>query len=290
MDLASLLGMTFSCECGKRHAVPTRKILYSEQALDFLADVCHGDTSRSRVHLFADRRTWPAAGQLAERRLTEAGLTVRTTIIPDSAHGDPVCDDLTLEALKRESPAGDVFLAVGAGVINDLVNMISHALDITVPLDGARHDYHGRQVGLGTIFACALYERLFALERPSFSCVTEPTDAAYWRSLSPVVEEEHALKRTKAEAAAARLRARPALWDEIRAVLKPMARRASEIKDCLRRAGAAHRVADIGCTRERFLAAAVHAHQMRERYTVIDLARAAGLMPRCAKAIMDEYL
>ncbi|MBI3985432.1 MAG: iron-containing alcohol dehydrogenase, partial [Lentisphaerae bacterium] len=169
-------------------------------------------------------------------------------------------------------------------------HMISHALDITAPLDGVRHDYHGRQVGLGTIFACALYERLFALERPSFCFVTEPTDAGYWRALSPVVEEEHALKRTKAEAAVGRLRERPALWDEIRAVLKPMARRASEIKDCLHRAGAAHRVADIGCTRERFLAAALHAHQMRERYTVIDLARAAGLMPRCAAEIMDEYL
>ncbi|MBI3987524.1 MAG: iron-containing alcohol dehydrogenase, partial [Lentisphaerae bacterium] len=110
--------------------MPTRKILYAEQALDVLADVCRGDTARSRVHLFADARTWIAAGQPAERKLKEAGLRVRVTLIPDSVHGDPVCDDLTLDALKRDSPTGDVFLAVGSGAINDLVKWLSRELAI----------------------------------------------------------------------------------------------------------------------------------------------------------------
>jgi len=42
--------------------------------------------------------------------------------------------------------------------------------------------------------------------------------------------------------------------------------------------------------RERFLEAALNCHQMRERYTVIDLARAAGIMPKAADEIIEEYL
>jgi glycerol-1-phosphate dehydrogenase [NAD(P)+] len=169
-------------------------------------------------------------------------------------------------------------------------HMISHVLDMTAAIHGVPHDYHGRQVGLGTIFACALYERVLALDAPHFQLRTEPTDAAYWQSLTAVVEEEHALKRRKAERAVQRLQQESALWDRLRAVLKPMTRTAAAIKQCLRAAGAAHRLEDIGCTRDRFLAAAHHAHQMRERYTIIDLARTVGVMPNAAEGIIDQYL
>jgi glycerol-1-phosphate dehydrogenase [NAD(P)+] len=168
-------------------------------------------------------------------------------------------------------------------------HMISHVLDMTAALQGMRHDYHGRQVGLGTLFAAALYERVLALEAPAFRYRAEPTDRVYWQALAGVVEEEHALKRSKAERAAARL-AQPGVWERVRATLAPMTRPAAAIKDCLRKAGAAHRLTDIGCTRERFLAAAQHAHQIRERYTVIDLARAAGVLPGAAQEIIDQVL
>jgi len=169
-------------------------------------------------------------------------------------------------------------------------HMISHVLDMTAAIHGVPHDYHGRQVGLGTIFACALYERVLALDAPRFQLRAEPTDEAYWQSLTAIVEEEHALKRRKAERAVKRLCAEPDLWDSLRTELKPMTRKASAIKQCLRAAGAAHRLEDIGCTRERFLAAAHHAHQMRARYTIIDLARAVGVLPAAAGEIVEEYL
>ena len=169
-------------------------------------------------------------------------------------------------------------------------HMISHVLDMTAATHGVPHDYHGRQVGLGTIFACALYERVLALDAPRFQLRAEPTDEAYWQSLTTVVEEEHALKRRKAERAVQRLQQESALWDRLRAALAPMTRPAAAIKQCLRAAGAAHRLDDIGCTRDRFLAAAHHAHQMRERYTIIDLARAVGVLPKAAEEIIDQYL
>lgn len=169
-------------------------------------------------------------------------------------------------------------------------HLVSHVLDMTSAIHGAPHDYHGRQVGLGTIFACALYERVLALETPAFQFRAEATDEAYWQSLSTAVAEEHERKRTLAKRAVQRLKHSRTLWEKLRATLKPMTKPAVAIKDCLRRAGAAHRLEDIGCRRERFLAAALHAHQMRERYTILDLAWAVGVLPKAAEGIIDQYL
>lgn len=436
MNPAEYLGKTFACECGKTHAVHVREIVYADDAIARLPACLSQSASGRRLNLVADKRTFAVAGGECAAVLKHAGWTVRTVIVPDGPQGDPVCDDLTRDALIPKLPPADLLLAVGSGVINDLVkwisatggtpyavvataasmngytsnniaptirgvkrlidgtvpravlavpaiirdapfeltaaglgdvlakpvsmtdwklnqllfeeyycplcvqlireleprymnrpeairarepealqalclaliysglsmtmagtsfpasggeHLVSHALDVTAPLHGIRHDYHGRQVGLGTIFACALYERVLALEAPVFRFVSEPTDSAYWRELTPVVEEEHAPKRRKAERAVGRLN-QPGAWNRIRATLKPSIRAAAEIKRCLREAGAAHRVADIGCDRERFLAAALHCHQMRERYTIIDLARAAGVLPGAAPEIIEEYL
>ncbi|MDD5483343.1 MAG: iron-containing alcohol dehydrogenase [Kiritimatiellae bacterium] len=168
-------------------------------------------------------------------------------------------------------------------------HMISHALDSTALARGLGHDYHGRQVGLGTIFACALYERILALEAPQFTLRAEPVNAAFWQSLAPVVEEEYARKTTKAARAVEQLKKKNC-WDELRALAKQSIRTPAGIRDCLKTAGAAYRIADIGCDRARFLEAALNCHQMRERYTVIDLARAVGIMPKAANEIIEEYL
>lgn len=168
-------------------------------------------------------------------------------------------------------------------------HMISHALDSTALERGVDHDYHGRQVGLGTIFACALYERILALENPRFQLQTEDTNRKFWQTLTPVVEEEHARKRSKAAKAVEQLN-RKNCWDELRAIARKSVRTPSEIRKCLKSAGAAWRLEDIGCARDRFLEATLNCHQMRERYTVIDLARAVGIMPKAADEIIEEYL
>lgn len=168
-------------------------------------------------------------------------------------------------------------------------HMISHALDSTALERGTDHDYHGRQVGLGTIFACALYEHILALENPVFRLQAEETNKAFWRKISPVVDEEHGRKREKAAKAIEQLK-KPKCWDKLRASAAKSVRTPSEIRNCLKAAGAACRIEDIGCDRKRFLEAALNCHQMRERYTVIDLARAVGIMPKAADEIIEQYL
>lgn len=433
-----IFGASFPCACGRTHLVSTRELVYSESAIhDLPAIVGRNMAVAPRlVRIVADKRTYDAAGERCEQSLMRAGFNARTLIIPDSSRGDPVCDEITKDALAAGIERCDLLIAAGAGVVNDLVkwissesgipyisvataasmngyaskniapsiggikrvisgttptaiaavpsiienapdrltaaglgdalakpvsatdwrlnkllfddyycplcaglirdieplylehpadikarkpsaikalfsaliysgvsmtmadtsfpasggeHMISHALDMTACSQGLSHDYHGRQVGLGTIFACELYERTLNIESPDIRLQTEPTGTDFWRSLTPMIEKEHAMKIKKAAAAVERLR-KPGIWDEIRSTLKPLTRKASEIKLCLRDAGAAHRIEDIGCDRNRFLQAALHCHQGRERYTIVDLARAAGVLPLAAEEIIEEYL
>ncbi len=167
-------------------------------------------------------------------------------------------------------------------------HLISHALDMVAktPED---HDLHGRQVGVGTIFAAALYERLAALSEPEFNYEPEETNPAYWGALAPVIEQEHSRKRQRAKQAAELLR-QPGVWENVRQIILQNQPSPTKIKQCLRDAGAAHCVADLGCTREHFFASVKYCHQLRERYTVIDLARAAGILPGAIEEIIDKYL
>lgn len=432
-----LLGKSFQCECGKRHHVDIRQVVYSADAIRTLAEFLSRGASGMAATVVADARTYTAAGEAADNELRAGGWDVRISLISDPPHGDPVCDEATREAVQRKlHPSSDFIVAVGSGVVSDICkwistethipyvavptaasmngyassniapairgvkrvisgvvpqaifavpsvienapyeltaaglgdvlaksvsaidwrinhilfgeyycptcahltrefepaymdhpdklrrkdpsairalfeglvysgismtmagtsspasggeHLISHALDMKSAVDGAPHDYHGRQVGVGTIFAAALYERLLRLESPEFSVHPEETDSAYWKSLTAVVEEEHALKRAKAEQAARQL-GEPGVWDGIRQAIADDGVSASVIKRCLKEAGAAHCIEHIKCAREWFVDAVRHCHQIRERYTVIDLARAAGVLPSATDEIIDEYL
>lgn len=168
-------------------------------------------------------------------------------------------------------------------------HLISHALDMIAIDRGLQHDYHGRQVGLGTIFASALYERLLEIPNPDFQYCGEPAEAAYWGKLAESVEIENSRKRRRAEQAARCLN-RPETWPRILQIIKAEFRAPAVVKQCLADAGAAHTIADIGCSRTHFIDAVLHCHQLRERYTVIDLARSAGILPQAAPEIVDQYM
>ena len=80
------------------------------------------------------------------------------------------------------------------------------------------------------------------------------------------------------------------VWDSVRETIADAEISASAIKNCLKEAGAAHCIEHIRCTRERFANAVRHCYQIRERYCVIDLARAAGVLPSATDEIIDEHL
>ncbi len=168
-------------------------------------------------------------------------------------------------------------------------HLLSHTLDMMSSVDGVPHDFHGRQVGLGTLFASALYERIFRIESPDCSSLAPDIDRAFWGPIAASIDKQYQAKKATLEAMRTKL-ADDGTWQNFLTSCRPKIRPPEQIKSCLRTAGAAHTIADIGCSRERLLAAVLHMQEIRSRPTVIDLAWAVGVLPTAAEEIIDEWL
>jgi glycerol-1-phosphate dehydrogenase [NAD(P)+] len=167
-------------------------------------------------------------------------------------------------------------------------HLVSHTLDTMSSLDGIPHDLHGRQVGIGTIICSEIYRRLITLEQPVFSTALSEIDRAFWGRLSSGVEEQYAEKIPRIRQAAAIL-CKGTAWDNLRQALHSYLRSPEEIRNCLKQAEGAWRVEDIGCSGERLLAALLHAHEFRARFTCLDLAWMTGILPSAAVEIVDNF-
>lgn len=167
-------------------------------------------------------------------------------------------------------------------------HLVSHALDMMSTIRGVEHDLHGRQVGVGTIITAELYRRLLALESPVWDQERATVkDFGFWESMSGPVAEIYAPKAHRIGAAVQWLRSGD--WDSLRETLSEMVRPPEDLKNCFRMAGAAHRAEDIRCSREYLLEAFLHCHEMRARFTVVDMAWLAGLLPGCAAEIVEAF-
>jgi glycerol-1-phosphate dehydrogenase [NAD(P)+] len=167
-------------------------------------------------------------------------------------------------------------------------HLVSHTLDMMSSVDGVPHGMHGSQVGIGTILTSELYRRVMAIESPNVAEVAVEIDGKFWGPLAGRVEKEYAGKTKRIQSAAAMISS-PDTWDRLRSELSVFVRQPGRIRDCLETAGGAFRAEDIGCTRERLLAALLHAHEIRSRFTILDLARLLGVLPAAAAEIVEEW-
>ena len=163
-------------------------------------------------------------------------------------------------------------------------HLISHSLDMMSGLDGRAHDLHGRQVGVGAVLTAELYRRVLAIESPQPVEPAGEIDGAFWGPLAGAMAGQYAQKAERLRAAAGKL-VEGDTWDRLRVGLSPLLRSPERIRDCLSDAGAAWRCQDIACEPDRLRSAFVHAHEIRSRFTVLDLARILGLMPAAAAEI-----
>jgi glycerol-1-phosphate dehydrogenase [NAD(P)+] len=170
-------------------------------------------------------------------------------------------------------------------------HLLSHTLDMMAGRDGQGHDLHGRQVGVGTIFSAALYERLMAMDTVSPAMLQGDIDAGFWRlpPLVSAVREQWQAKQGDLGNMGNLLSDR-GRWSELKSRFQPVIRSPRQVKSWLGRAGAACTTTDIGCSRQRLRQALLHMHEIRRRCTVVDLASVAGLMPGIVDEIIGQSL
>jgi glycerol-1-phosphate dehydrogenase [NAD(P)+] len=168
-------------------------------------------------------------------------------------------------------------------------HLLSHTLDIMARLDGGPNDLHGRQVGLGTIFSAALYERLGKINYPQFVPLPEEIDKEFWGPIAGAVAGEYSKKIEKFYTIRQKL-SMPGDWQRLMYTVRPGLRKAGEVKRLLTRAGAPGSIGELGFSRQRVHRAMQHMHEIRARFTVIDLAWAAGILPGEYDDLIDEWL
>lgn len=197
---------------------------------------------------------------------------------------DPVAMEALFEGLLLTGVA--MTMAESSSPSSGGEHMLSHTLDMMSRIDGHPHDLHGRQVGLGTLLASELYRRVLAVETPEPRVPPMRIDEPFWGILAPHVAPHFAEKETRMREAAERI---PVQWDTLRATIAPMVRAPEMIRDCLRHAGAAFRASDLGMDKTRILQAFRHSHEIRARYTVLDLAFTLGILPAAAGEIVEAW-
>ena len=140
----------------------------------------------------------------------------------------------------------------------------------------------------------ALYEKILQIDSPRFVIPSTKIDSEYWGSLSPVVAEEFAKKQSKYEQAASFL-SQSDNWNTLKLQISSGLVPAHKLKNCLKNAGAAHRIGDISddghpLSRDKFTSATIHAHQMRQRFTVLDIAVLLGLTSSEMEKLIERWL
>jgi glycerol-1-phosphate dehydrogenase [NAD(P)+] len=168
-------------------------------------------------------------------------------------------------------------------------HLLSHTLDMMSSVDGITHDLHGRQVGIGTLFSAAIYERIFQIDTPKLHSFPSDIDSTFWDRLAENVRLQYQQKIPVLKTICEKL-TDAEIWKTFISAVHQQVRSPGEIKSCLKAAGAAHTFADIKCSRERFLSAVLHMHEIRKRPTIIDLAWILGILPGSANEIIDKWL
>jgi glycerol-1-phosphate dehydrogenase [NAD(P)+] len=169
-------------------------------------------------------------------------------------------------------------------------HLISHLWDMRQLAAGLETRLHGAQVGVATCISAALYQRLLAIKKPKLAAT--PT----WASEEARIRAEHGplaeailplaqRKHARAEARRAVLRDR---WSEIRDGLEARSLPTPQaVRSILQAAGAPSTLAELGVSRTDAAEVFRQARDIRDRFTVLDVAFALGILPGEIDALLN---
>lgn len=173
-------------------------------------------------------------------------------------------------------------------------HLVSHYLDMVAIAAGEEHDLHGRQVGVGTLTAAFLYERLLELSPEDIDPDARAAALRPWDEHARLIEQRFgSLAATVLPHAEAgypsrdALRSRvsllrqewPSLTDKLSRTLRPSA----DIQSELAAAGAPVRFKELGVSRERAYRSVCHSRDIRSRYTILDVVWELGYLNQWAE-------
>ncbi|MEC9439530.1 MAG: iron-containing alcohol dehydrogenase [Myxococcota bacterium] len=166
-------------------------------------------------------------------------------------------------------------------------HLISHFIDMTAHAFDEPYDFHGCQVGVGTLTTAHFYEQLAKMDPASIDVDARVAALSSWEDYDAMLAERfgklHGPVRKHAEQAyptPEELRARLTLlkqnWSTILERVQRTLRTKDSIEEELRQADAPVRFADLDVARDRARRSIAHSKDIRNRYTILHLAWELG--------------
>ncbi|NIR27907.1 MAG: sn-glycerol-1-phosphate dehydrogenase [Gammaproteobacteria bacterium] len=159
-------------------------------------------------------------------------------------------------------------------------HLISHYLDMMSPPQRPQF-FHGEQVGVATLTVATLQERMLEGGPPRIGATVTGRDeviAHFGPEMGRDCWEELAPKRIDGDAVDAFNERLDARWDAIRERIAAVARPAAALREVLAGAAARRTHADIGADARLYGDAVMHARELRNRYTFLDLGADACML------------
>ena len=160
-------------------------------------------------------------------------------------------------------------------------HQISHYIDCFA---GERHPgtLHGQQVGIASLTMARLQQWILAREAPPTVHTTRIDEAGMERRMGATIAAQclaEYRKKALDDAGAARLNAvLREIWPSLRRELQAFSIPHARMREMLHQAGGATNAAGLGLDLAFYKEAVKHAREMRNRYSVLDLADDAGLL------------
>jgi len=124
-NISELAGISFDCDCGRKHSVDIGKIYIDTKGVpeEILKSV--SEFKGKEILLVADTNTYEVYGSYVERMLADNGFNLRKFVFKTEHQLVP--DEKALGTLLTEiETETSLVLAVGSGVINDVSKHVCH--------------------------------------------------------------------------------------------------------------------------------------------------------------------
>ena len=133
------------CQCGKTHHISTQKTMVGHSLLEQIPPILKQLQMGKKGLIVYDENTYHAAGQKVEHTLKQAGFEMFPLKLSQPSHYQFLEPD---EDARHQVDVGlrhqpEFMIAVGSGVINDLVKFVSHRAQIPYGVVGTAPSMDG---------------------------------------------------------------------------------------------------------------------------------------------------
>lgn len=202
-----------------------------------------------------------------------------------------LCGSLMLSGLAMSVAGSSSPASGGEHLISHYIDMTAHAFDLP-------YDFHGCQVGVGTLTTAHLYERFRALDPADIDVEARVAALAPWDEYEAMLRErfgplfgavqKHARPGyPSAETLRARLQQIVDEWDVLTDEIGVMLRTRASLEEELSAAGCPTRFRDLDVARDRAREAIVWSKDIRNRYTILHVAWELGLLDEWADEALE---